>query len=284
MVFVGRIMIPKQKMIFGVISISLIVISSIFLFTFLQTDPSAGRIIRTDKFTYEGVEIERLVSSGFKFKQLSTGLVVYTDPYALDDIEEASGDQFEEADYIFLSHHHMNHYSLIDINKIITPDTVIIAAERMDNRGLEIQFPSNTIHYVNPYDQVNFENITLEILPMYNINKFRFADIVYHPREDNNCAVLVDFQSVRIYHAGDSDLLPEMKSINCDIALLPVGGFALMDPFEAADAVDYLKLSSDLKYAIPFHYAYMPRYLDEEAADLFAEEANCSVVILDNHL
>ena len=82
-----------------------------------------------------------------------------------------------------------------------------------------------------------------------------------------------------MYHAGDTDRIPEMTTIVTDIALLPVSGYAWMEPDEAADAVEDLKQSSDLAYAIPIHWGYNQG--SRWHAERFIELANCTTIILE---
>ena len=259
----------------------LIVSSSIFGLLILINNSNEQKIRRTDSFTYKGVNIERLLCNGFRIKYNNT--VIYTDPYNLDLIEAEAGKTLDEADYIFITHaNHMDHMSVFDIFEIANNETVIIgpmnsASNGLANLGKEIVLANGTARDIFEYDDAKFE-----IVPMYNVNKYRSGGSLFHPPEDGGIGAIIEIGGVRIYQSGSTDVIPEMKEIKTDIALLVVGGYAFMTPQEAATAVDYLKINSELKYAIPQHYGYLPNFLGEAGAESFAEMANCSVVILDN--
>jgi len=64
-------------------------------------------------------------------------------------------------------------------------------------------------------------------------------------------AFVVTLDGVRYYHAGDTDLIPEMEGLTVDVAFLPVSGTYVMTAEEAAQAARRIKP----KVAIPMHYA-----------------------------
>jgi L-ascorbate metabolism protein UlaG (beta-lactamase superfamily) len=115
--------------------------------------------------------------------------------------------------------------------------------------------------------EVNGFNI--QTIPAYNNNK------TFHKRINQWVGYVVEIEGARIYHAGDTDLIEELKELkNIDIALLPVGGTYTMDAKEAARAVDLIKP----KIAIPMHYGKIVG--DEDDAILFQKSAHCEVKIL----
>ncbi|MCH8087972.1 MAG: MBL fold metallo-hydrolase, partial [Chloroflexi bacterium] len=64
------------------------------------------------------------------------------------------------------------------------------------------------------------------------------------------CGLVINIAGIKIYHAGDTDLIPEVSSVRCDIALLPVSGSYCMHAEEAAQAAVIIKP----RIAIPMHY------------------------------
>ncbi|MDF1540093.1 MAG: MBL fold metallo-hydrolase [Candidatus Thorarchaeota archaeon] len=98
--------------------------------------------------------------------------------------------------------------------------------------------------------------MSFEFVPSYNLDKYNSDGFLFHPPGDVNVGVVIDFGNSRIYHTGDTDAIPEMKNISADIVLLPVSGYAWMEPDEAATAVEYLQESNNLTYAIPIHWGY----------------------------
>ena len=158
------------------------------------------------------------------------GAEIYFDPYQI-------GPQ-PEADLIFITHDHFDHCSVEDVAKIQGEKTVIItekdSAEKL----------SGDVRVVSPGDTLAINGINIEVVSSYNIDKD------FHPKNNNWLGFIVEIDGVRIYHAGDSDFIPEMKEINTDIALLPVSGTYVMTAEEAIDAA----LAINPKLAIPMHY------------------------------
>ena len=226
------------------------------------------RDINPDVFTYEGVELMWIILGGFKMKFDET--VVYIDPYFVDYIDESV---IEPADYIVVTHAHDPHYSMSDISLLSDNDTIIISS-RIPAINLH---PDHTVF---PGESLDFSDVSFEFVPAYNVDKYRpGTTTLFHPPSFDDIGVIVEFNGTRIYHAGDTDRIPEMMSISTDIALLPVSGYAWMEADEAADAVEDLKLSSDLAYAIPIHWGW------NQGSRLDAEEfvalANCTTMILE---
>jgi L-ascorbate metabolism protein UlaG (beta-lactamase superfamily) len=121
----------------------------------------------------------------------------------------------------------------------------------------------------------NILGVSVEAVPAYNTNKFRTPGKVYHPKEEGRIGYIITMNGVRIYHAGDTDHIPEMKNIKVDIALLPVSGTYVMTADEAAKAVAEIKP----KIAIPMHYGAIVG--DVNDAQKFQKLATCKVTILE---
>lgn len=153
-----------------------------------------------------------------------------------------------KADILLISHEHFDHLSLDDIKKVSSEKTTIITipAVKKELSGLK----AGGIKTVKPGDKVNIGDVTVEAVPAYNLNKFREPGKPFHPKEDGKIGFVISFKEVRVYHAGDTDPIPEMKSIKTDIALLPVSGTYVMTPEEAAEAASMIKP----KLVIPMHY------------------------------
>src|SRR3989454_776023 len=127
---------------------------------------------------------------------------------------------------------------------------------------------------VKPGDKVAFGDITIEVVPAYNLNKFREPGKPFHPKEDGKVGFILSVNGVRVYHAGDTDTIPEMKGFKTDVALLPVSGTYVMTPEEAAEATRMIKP----KLAIPMHYGAIVG--SENDAEKFKQLAACPVQIL----
>jgi len=173
------------------------------------------------------MELKRLGHACFRIR--GNDLTIYIDPFGLKEPDKA--------DLVLITHSHHDHCSLKDIEKIKTEDTSIVVPENCPLGG-------NVLH-MKPGDQISVKGIGIEGVPAYNIDK------PFHPREKQNLGYIMTLEGKRIYHAGDTDFIPEMKAIHCDIALLPVSGTYVMNASEAGEAADTIRPSL---VAIPMHY------------------------------
>ena len=125
-----------------------------------------------------------------------------------------------------------------------------------------------------PGDKIEVGDISIELVPAYNLNKFREPGKVFHPKEDGKAGFVIGMKGLRVYHAGDTDAVPEMKGLKPDIALLPVSGTYVMTPEEAAQAARMV----EPKLAIPMHYGAIVG--SEQDAHKFKQLVTCEVQIL----
>jgi L-ascorbate metabolism protein UlaG (beta-lactamase superfamily) len=169
---------------------------------------------------------------------------IYFDPFQI-----AGG---PAADIILISHDHFDHCSPDDVKKIQTKDTVIVT-EADSAKKL-----SGKIEVLKPGQTKTIQGITIEAVPSYNTNKD------FHVKAKGWLGFVVTLEGVRVYHPGDTDLIPEMKDIKADIAFLPVSGTYVMGAQEAVEAAKILKP----KIAIPIHYGAIVG--TEEDAKTFA--------------
>ncbi len=160
------------------------------------------------------------------------GFNVYIDPFKLKDYSR-------KADVIFVTHHHYDHFSEEDIVNLKKDGTVIVCPEngvkKLDNFDFIL---------VNPGDTGEVNGVKYFCVPAYNIDK------KFHPKENNWVGFVLDFDGIKLYHAGDTDFIPEMKEIKTDIALLPVSGTYVMTDEEAYSAAKAIKP----EVAVPMHY------------------------------
>ncbi|MFH1367040.1 MAG: MBL fold metallo-hydrolase [Patescibacteria group bacterium] len=175
--------------------------------------------------------IKWLGQSGFKIitKQ---GKTIYLDPYKIPGTAPM-------ADFIFITHSHFDHFSPESIAKIRGEKTLIFCqAEVAPKIG-------GKVRTLKPGDTLTVEGLKIEVVPAYNINK------EFHPKESGGLGFILEIDGQRIYHAGDTDFIPEMKELkNISIAMLPVGGTYTMNWQEAAEAVQAIAP----KTVIPMHY------------------------------
>ncbi len=167
--------------------------------------------------------------------------IIYIDPYQIEDDEKA--------DIILITHEHYDHLSIEDINKLAKEDTTIVATQNCLSKLT--RFENIKIKIIKPNSKLEIDSIQIETIPAYNINKFRAPGLPFHPKEDENVGYIITINNTRIYHAGDTDNIPELNNLtNIDIALVPVSGTYVMTWQEAVEAIKIIKP----KTAIPMHY------------------------------
>ena len=174
--------------------------------------------------------VENIFWLGHSSVRIDGQQVIYIDPWKLKDPKKA--------DLILISHSHYDHLSVDDVGKIQKDDTVIVTTR---DSAADL---SGNIRIVKPGDAVQVGEIQVEAVPSYNTDK------AFHPKENGWLGFMVTVMGKRIYYCGDTDLIPEMKTIQADIMLVPVGGTYTMTAEEAARAVNIIRP----EVAIPIHY------------------------------
>jgi len=214
-------------------------------------------------YVYQGVEISWLGHDSFYVRHSDKR--IYFDPYKIKPKEKAT--------HIFISHDHFDHLSIDDLRKIATADTEVVAAEPCKKQISSLK--TGLLKFVKPGDELEVSGVGVKVIPAYNINKFREPGVVYHPKVAGGVGYIVEVGGVKIYHAGDTDFIPEMKDLKVDVALTPVSGTFVMTADEAAQAVNEFKP----KIAIPMHYgAIVGSSRDVEE---FKKKARVEVVVLE---
>lgn len=168
------------------------------------------------------------------FKIKTNGKTIYMDPYEINDTEKA--------DIVLITHPHYDHLSISDLQKIVTPNTIILGT--IDCTSKLAGKVNSKYEIISPEMKKKLNGIDIEIVAAYNTDK-RF-----HPKENGWVGYIITIDGVRIYHAGDTDIIPEMSNIKTDIAMLPIGGTYTMDAKDAAKSCEIIKP----KIAIPMHY------------------------------
>lgn len=186
-------------------------------------------------------EVRWLGHAGFMFVDKSSGQkIYYVDPFQIKDRS------LEHADIIFVTHAHYDHLSSKDIDSLLKKETVVVATEDSLNT-LNInqkKFP------VEPNKSYEISGFKFETVPAYNIKPERLK---YHPKENNWVGYIFTLNDKKIYHAGDTDFIPEMQNLaskNLDVAMLPIGGTYTMDVDDAINVANIICA----KITIPMHY------------------------------
>lgn len=165
------------------------------------------------------------------------GKIIYFDPFK---IKEAKND----ADYVFVTHSHYDHYSEDDVKKVMNDNTKFVVTSDLESKIKALVVSSDNVLVVYPNEKHTIDDFSFEVISAYNTNK------AYHKKSYNWVGYVIDLDGVKYYDVGDSDVTDEFKSVSCDVIFVPVGGTYTMTDSEAASAVNEMKP----KYAIPVHY------------------------------
>ena len=163
--------------------------------------------------------------------------IIYIDPFKINK-------NYNDADIVFITHDHYDHYSEEDIDKVINENTTIIIPEELLTKLLRKGINKNAIITVEPNKNYMVQGIKFETISAYNTNT------TFHPKENGWVGYIIIINGIRYYIAGDTDITEENKKVKCDVAFVPVGGTYTMDFKEAAQLINEIKP----KIAIPIHY------------------------------
>jgi len=160
---------------------------------------------------------------------------VYVDPY--------EGEYSDKADVILVTHSHFDHFDLSKIEQVRQPSTIVVAPEDCATRV------GGNVKTLKPGQEITIDKIRVRAVEAYNNKRFKSPGNPFHPK-GLGVGYLIDIGGKIIYHAGDTDFIPEMKQLrHLDVALLPSGGTYTMDNSECAEAVLALKPA----VVIPMH-------------------------------
>ena len=163
--------------------------------------------------------------------------IIYIDPFKINE-------EYHDADLIFITHDHYDHYSEEDIEKVKNNNTTIILPESSVTNLLRKGITNSNIISVEPNKSYIIDGIKFETIPAYNVNK------QFHLKEYEWVGYVIEIEGIRYYIAGDTDITDENKQIKCDVAFVPVGGTYTMNYKEAAELVNIIRP----RIAVPIHY------------------------------
>lgn len=186
--------------------------------------------------------------------------ILYFDPFQISE-------EPHDADVLFVTHDHYDHWSPEDAAKVIKPQTVLVVPRHLSESAKEA-FPSHVIVDLESGDEVEVCGLTVETIPAYNLDKD------FHKREYGGLGYLVMMDGVSYYVSGDTDDTPEVESMSCDVALVPIGGTYTMTPSEAAKAINAMRPRA----VVPTHYGSIVG--KEGDFDEFASGIDDGIVVL----
>ena len=162
--------------------------------------------------------------------------IIYIDPFKIDE-------NFHDADYIFCTHSHYDHFSREDINKILKDTTKIITVESAKEDAEKLVKEENVMT-VLPGNSYKIDDIEFETTYAYNENK------PFHPKENNWVGFIINLDGTKYFIAGDTDNIKELQDVKADVAFIPVGGTYTMNYEEASKLANKI----DVKTIVPTHY------------------------------
>jgi L-ascorbate metabolism protein UlaG (beta-lactamase superfamily) len=179
-----------------------------------------------------GVQV--LYHSSIKIKK---DLTIYIDPYKIEE-------EYADADIIFITHTHFDHFSIPDIQKVVKEDTVVVTVPGAEEELKNIGFNPEEIIVVKPNSKYKVKNIEFKTVSAYNVKK------EFHPKSKSWVGYNIKINEKWYYILGDTDNIKEVVAVKADAMFVPVGGTYTMDYKEAAKLVNEVKPS----IAIPTHY------------------------------
>lgn len=177
------------------------------------------------------MQIEVLNHASIK---ITSDKIYYFDPYKIDK-------KVSDADYIFITHDHYDHFDYNSIKNVINENTMLIVPSCLEDKAREI---TNNYTIVYPSCKYEIEKLHFDTVPSYNIGKS------FHLKEMNYVGYIVNIKNNKVYVMGDTDVIDEIKDISCDICFAPIGGTYTMNYKEASNYINMI----NPKEVIPIHY------------------------------
>ena len=189
------------------------------------------------------------------------GTVIYLDPLGIEGTPR-------DADLILVTHAHYDHFSPADIAKIRKDSTKVVVPSSMKGDMEKNGYDLQDYLCMEAGDMISAAGIYIKAVPAYNKLK------PFHPRRNGWIGYVLTVDDAKIYVAGDTDALKENTSIECDIAMVPIGGTYTMNPKEAASFINSLKPA----IVIPTHYGSIVGKPAD--ADEFARHVDRSIEVI----
>lgn len=204
------------------------------------------------------MDIEVFTQSSIRIKDGEK--TIYCDPFGMRE-------EPKDADYIFVTHDHYDHFSPEDIKKVCNGNSVLIVPEKMLSKAKEVSGLVGKVCSVKTGEGQSVDDLEFDAIPAYNNMK------PFHPKSAGWLGYILHIDGKKIYVAGDTDMTKDNCSMKCDIALVPIGGKFTMDAKKAAELVNSIRP----RIAIPTHYGSIVGSFDAEK--VFAANVDKSIEV-----
>lgn len=183
------------------------------------------------------VSIKWLGHASFQIR--AKGKIIYVDLKKYGNVVETS----EAANLTLITHSHADHCCAEKVNKIRKRETIVLAPKE------SVSKIGGVVKTLKPGEEVTVDGIKIRAVEAYNYKRFKSPGKPWHPK-GHGVGYLITVEGKTIYHAGDTDFIPEMEQLGrVDVALLPTGDKYTMDNVEAAEAA----MAINPEFVIPMH-------------------------------
>lgn len=188
---------------------------------------------------------------------------IYIDPFEIDN-------ETKDADIIFITHSHYDHFSINDILKIKNKNTIIVSTKDTYQELIKY-FDSNKIIIASPNNSYDVLGIKFDTVRAYNVNKS------FHPIDNDWVGYIINIDNTKYYIMGDTDINDDVLKVKCDVLFIPIGGTYTMDYKEAASYTNTI----NPKTVIPTHYGLIvgDTNLGQEFKSLINSNISCEIYI-----
>lgn len=195
--------------------------------------------------------------------KISKDKIIYFDPFKISN-------KYSDADIIFITHDHYDHYDKDSILNIKNDFSYIVIPNSLLDQ-VSSYFDKDKILVVEPNKEYSFAGITFKTIPAYNLNK------KFHPKDNNWVGYIVNINGTSYYAMGDTDVTFEAKEVCCDVIFVPIGGTYTMDYKEAAEYINFVKPNM----VVPIHYGSVvgDMSLGEDFKNLLDSSIICKILI-----
>lgn len=191
--------------------------------------------------------------------RIEKNIVMYFDPYNI--LKKVC-----DANIIFITHSHYDHFSEKDIENVKNNETKIVIPKDLKEKVKILGFIEKNIYIVEPNQSITIDDIMIQTILSYNVNK------KFHPKEKQWLGYIITVEGIQYYIAGDTDITEENRKVTCDIAFLPIGGTYTMNAKEAAQLANKIHPS----IVVPIHYGSIVGSKEDEK--IFQKNLNQDII------